>query len=314
MDGIGLVLYLVVGTSISLLAGRSQRARRQAEETAQLLTQAEARSHIDADRLRTMLGALVAMAEAMVRIRPRTLTPTYAGEAPPVSAADTVLPVVARQTRGVDPICAGVPAREYRGGRCRNGPVASSHRGRHVCGPGAGVVGQLVSSAQRLEDRYGHEIATALSAGQPTLFDTMQLPQSSWYTLFGAQSGRILPMQLGDELVGVLVVDYPEPPHDAPAEEIMLTETLARLGALVLEQDRLLRGWAAAQANELALAETKAQMDAFLGIASHELKTPLTSLKLSLQGAERRLRKLTRGKNGAAAGRDAILLQPAEEQ
>ena len=68
-----------------------------------------------------------------------------------------------------------------------------------------------------------------------------------------------------------------------PAEEILLTETLARLGALVLEQDRLLRGWAAAQANELALAETKAQMDAFLGIASHELKTPLTSLKLSLQ-------------------------------
>ena len=97
VDGIGLVLYLVVGTSISLLAGRSQRARQQAEETAQLLTQAEARSRIDAERLRTMLGALVAMAEAMVRIRPRTRTPTYAGEAPPLSAADTVLPVVARR-------------------------------------------------------------------------------------------------------------------------------------------------------------------------------------------------------------------------
>ena len=57
-DGIGLVLYLVVGVSISLLAGRSERARRQAEETARLLTQAEARSRFDAERLRTVLEVL----------------------------------------------------------------------------------------------------------------------------------------------------------------------------------------------------------------------------------------------------------------
>jgi K+-sensing histidine kinase KdpD len=43
-DGIGLVFYMVVGASISLLAGRSEWARRQAVETTHLLTQAEARS------------------------------------------------------------------------------------------------------------------------------------------------------------------------------------------------------------------------------------------------------------------------------
>jgi GAF domain-containing protein len=59
--------------------------------------------------------------------------------------------------------------------------------------------------------------------------------------LFGAQSGRILPMQLGDELVGTLLVDYYEPNHDFPGDEMLLTKTLARLGALVTERTVALR-------------------------------------------------------------------------
>ena len=65
--------------------------------------------------------------------------------------------------------------------------------------------------------------------------------------------------------------------------------------------------------NELALSQTKTQMDTFLGIASHELKTPLTSLKLSLQAAQRQLRQLPQRKNGAAtAGMEAGLRSVAE--
>jgi PAS domain S-box-containing protein len=63
-----------------------------------------------------------------------------------------------------------------------------------------------------------------------------------------------------------------------------------------LEQER-----EEARARELALRETKTQMDTFLGIASHELKTPLTSLKLSLQWSQRQLRKLIQSTTGAAA-------------
>jgi PAS domain S-box-containing protein len=55
------------------------------------------------------------------------------------------------------------------------------------------------------------------------------------------------------------------------------------------------------RASELALRETKAQMDTFLSIASHELKTPLTSLKLSLQWSQRRLRKLLQSRQETAA-------------
>ena len=44
--------------------------------------------------------------------------------------------------------------------------------------------------------------------------------------------------------------------------------------------------------NELALREANRRMDEFLGIASHELKTPLTSLIMSIQIAERRVHAL----------------------
>jgi K+-sensing histidine kinase KdpD len=305
-DIIGLVLYLGVGVSISLLAGQTARARRQAEETAQLLAQAEARSRVDAERVRTMLGALVATAEAMVEIRPATHALAFAGETAAGPPPENMLPVVARRL---------VELTQYVLG-CQRVSIAALDAATGQVHPVIEVgmspdQEQLWWASwfplQHLEERYGHEIAATLTAGEFSPIDTRLLPESPWHTFFGAQSGRILPMQLGGELVGILVVAYDKPDSDFSADEIMLTETLARLGALVLEQDRLLRGWAEAQANELVLSETKAQMDMFLGIASHELRTPLTSLKLNVQGAERRLRALTRGENEAPARADAVL-------
>jgi signal transduction histidine kinase len=134
-----------------------------------------------------------------------------------------------------------------------------------------------------------------LRVGEPVLLESSQVPECYRYTLFHAQTGQLLPMCIGEELVGVLFVDYVEPRQGASAPgEVPLTETIARLGALVLDRDRLLHRWMEARASALALLETKAQMDTFLGIASHELKTPLASLKLGLQLTERHLRTLAR--------------------
>jgi PAS domain S-box-containing protein len=78
----------------------------------------------------------------------------------------------------------------------------------------------------------------------------------------------------------------------------------------VTEQERLLHEQAEAKARELALQETARQMDAFLGIASHELKTPLTSLKGNIQLAKR---QLTRLKQGGAATEEAMTTLTALE-
>jgi PAS domain S-box-containing protein len=85
--------------------------------------------------------------------------------------------------------------------------------------------------------------------------------------------------------------------RDAAGHPLYLVRQLEDItGQKQLEQERQ-----EARASELALQEAKAQMDTFLGIDSHELKTPLTSLKLSLQWSQRQLRKLTQSTTGAAA-------------
>ena len=73
----------------------------------------------------------------------------------------------------------------------------------------------------------------------------------------------------------------------------LLLLVIARQELAFLEGERWRREREVARANELAaLREAKQQMDTFLGMASHELKTPLSSIKLGLQMHTRRLMRL----------------------
>src|SRR5262249_6523717 len=83
-----------------------------------------------------------------------------------------------------------------------------------------------------------------------------------------------------------------EPPYGP--ETHALVEASARLAAIIIEQERLVRQREEARATALALQETSKQMDAFLGLATHELKAPLAPLILGLQLIQRRLQNLLR--------------------
>jgi PAS domain S-box-containing protein len=66
-------------------------------------------------------------------------------------------------------------------------------------------------------------------------------------------------------------------------------EAILEINRDITEQERLLQERAQAQARELAAHEARERMDAFLGMTSHELKTPLATIKGNLQLARRRL-------------------------
>jgi signal transduction histidine kinase/PAS domain-containing protein len=131
-----------------------------------------------------------------------------------------------------------------------------------------------------------------LRAGEIVVIDMSQPLYSSRPNPYAIRTVLIVPMQISEQLVGFLALDYGKEKHEFTPDEVALAGAVSKLGAFVLERARLLNEHEEARANELALREANRRMDEFLSIASHELKTPLTSIRTSIQLLQRRIRTL----------------------
>jgi PAS domain S-box-containing protein len=135
-----------------------------------------------------------------------------------------------------------------------------------------------------LDDYLAPEVRDRLLAGE------MVINPSSEQTGTLAVANEIKPALLaplcvGSQLLGLLLLDCcdGECLCLSTSGEYALVGAVSKLAALMIERERLVRERTQAQANELAAREATRRMDTFLGIASHELKTPLTVIKSSLQ-------------------------------
>jgi len=101
----------------------------------------------------------------------------------------------------------------------------------------------------------------------------------------GARSLMLVPMRARGQVVGLLTFAWSEPGRRYGPEDLEMLEELARRVVVAVENARLYH-----EAQDAVHLR-----DEFLGIASHELKTPLTPLRLKLQ-------LLQRQANGARLG------------
>ena len=146
----------------------------------------------------------------------------------------------------------------------------------------------------RVQDYIEPALLARLRAGEVVLINLMLPPPDAACNrpTYGGHAALVAPLRLRERLAGLLVLTYGSEQHTATAEERALAGAVATLATLVLERERLLGEREAARATALALTETNQRMDEFLGGATHELKTPLTSTSLSVALAARRVRSL----------------------
>jgi signal transduction histidine kinase len=91
--------------------------------------------------------------------------------------------------------------------------------------------------------------------------------------------------------MGLVIFNPSSMTHAFTKQQIALAGATAQLVGLVVERERLLSEREEASARTLALQESNRQMDTFLGLVGHELRTPLASTKLSIQVIRHRLDK-----------------------
>ncbi|HZS74982.1 MAG TPA: ATP-binding protein [Ktedonobacteraceae bacterium] len=134
-------------------------------------------------------------------------------------------------------------------------------------------------------------VVARLRANEIQCLDMTRPPFDQQPNPFGIRTMLLAPMCINNQLMGLLSLDYSGENHTFTEEERALAAAVAQLVALVIERERLMLERAEAQAREFALFEANARMSDFLGIASHELKTPITTIKGSVQLLESRFKK-----------------------
>jgi PAS domain S-box-containing protein len=104
-----------------------------------------------------------------------------------------------------------------------------------------------------------------------------------------AASAVIAPLRWEGQLIGLLSLNYLQEQAPFGQETRTLVEAGARLAELILERERIVAQREEARATAVGLRETTKQMDAFLGMATHELKAPLTALIMAIDLGHRHL-------------------------
>jgi PAS domain S-box-containing protein len=127
---------------------------------------------------------------------------------------------------------------------------------------GEGIIGQVVAS--------GYPSLTSNPSGtssSPDAYHSVQMRLSSLL---------ILPLRTRREMLGALVVAAHDPERQMNDQKLPLAEVLAERAALAIENAKLYTEQVEARRKVEDLSRLK---DEFLSIASHELRTPVTSIK-----------------------------------
>ena len=142
-------------------------------------------------------------------------------------------------------------------------------------------------------DFFDETALARLAAGQEVMLpaDCLHLPPRVRAD-YGTRNLLLVPLFLEQQRVGGLVIAKASFDSEYTPEEIELVKAVAAETMLVIDCLHCLCGQAEERARALAQQEMSLLVNEFLNLASHELNTPLTSIKGNIQLAQRRLARL----------------------
>lgn len=163
------------------------------------------------------------------------------------------------------------------------------------------AIWQEETKHQRLQDIFTPDQLTQLSEGNVLFLHAHDLAKQMEERIrhYHIQTLFCAPLRAGTELIGLLSADYSGADHNFTEGELRMATAVATLVTLVLERERLLHERLEARqyeqelrTNERIAIESARARDEFIGIASHELRTPITVMKGNVQLARRFLKQL----------------------
>jgi PAS domain S-box-containing protein len=143
---------------------------------------------------------------------------------------------------------------------------------------GDGIIGQVVATG------YPSLTTNVGTFGSSTEADTTSYHAPS----MNLSSMLILPLRTRREMLGALVIAANDPSRAMSDEKLPLAEMLAERASLAIENSKLYTEQVEARRKVEDLSRLK---DEFLSIASHELRTPVTSIKGYTQLAKTLIRE-----------------------
>ncbi len=142
-----------------------------------------------------------------------------------------------------------------------------------------------------MSDYLSPDLIERLHNGDIIELDLAAQPPIPGQDYFGLHRVLIAPATFNEHTWGALCIEARDQ-SGFSAQDRELAQAAMHLVTLVVERDRLLQERERARAHALALEVTRQQMNELLGIASHELRSPLTALLMSVQMAQMRMNRM----------------------
>jgi signal transduction histidine kinase/PAS domain-containing protein len=135
------------------------------------------------------------------------------------------------------------------------------------------------------------DLVAAMQAGMPRVYDFTKPPHNALPNPYDVLTTAVVPLLLDGQILGYLAFDHGDEYHLYSPHELQLAVAVAHLAGLIIDRERLVQEYTTFQAQAMALEESMSNMQSILGMTSHELRSPLTSIKANVQLAARAARK-----------------------